>query len=57
MLDGSVPVLEASSSLQSLGSEKFHQDMTVGIPLAILDRPEENMILSFNSPGSSGLFT
>ena len=50
MLDGSVPVLEASLSLQSPWDPKKFQDMTVGIPLAILDRPEgkHDIILQFS---------
>lgn len=50
MPDGSVPVLEASLSLQSpLNADEF-QDMTVGVPLALLDNPEgeHNITLQFS---------
>lgn len=51
MPDGSVPVLEASLSLQSpLHREEF-RDMTVGIPLAILDQPEGKHTITLQFSG------
>lgn len=40
MPDGSVPVLEASLSLESPTRAGEFQDLVIGIPLAILERPE-----------------
>lgn len=48
--DGSVPVLEASITLQSPTEKEMRQDMTIGIPLAMLDKPEgeHEVILNFS---------
>lgn len=49
MPDGTVPVLEASLALVSPGDNTIKQDMTIGIPLAMLDKPEgeHEVILNF----------
>jgi hypothetical protein len=49
MSDGSVPVLEASLRLKLYPDKEDIQNMTVGIPLAILDDPfgKHEVILSF----------
>ncbi len=49
MPDGSVPVMEASLSLQSLHDSDKFQDLVVGLPLALLDKPEGNhdVVLQF----------
>ena len=48
MRDGSVPVLEATLTLHSTEHPDW-QDMTIGIPLAMLDRPydEHEIVLHF----------
>ncbi len=50
MPDGAVPVLEAALSLESPAEPGVFQDMIVGIPLAILDKPEgkHTVILRFS---------
>ena len=50
MPDGSVPVLEASLSLESPTQPGEFQDLKVGIPLAILERPEgaHDIVLHFS---------
>ena len=50
MSDGSVPVLEASLTLQLPTEKKEIQDMIVGIPLAMLDKPwgDHEVILNFS---------
>ncbi len=50
MSDGSVPVLEASVALQLPGEKHEIQDMTMGIPLAMLEKPtgEHDVILNFS---------
>lgn len=49
MPDGSVPVLEASLALESPTDPTVRQDMTIGIPLAMLERPEgeHEIVLNF----------
>lgn len=49
MSDGSVPVMEASLSLQSAQDPDVFRDLTVGIPLALLDKPEgkHEIVLQF----------
>ena len=50
MPDGSVPVLEASITLQLYADRDERRDMTIGIPLAILEEPtgEHEIILNFS---------
>ena len=50
MPDGSVPVLEASVTLQLPVNRDEKQDLIVGIPLAMLDKPEgkHEVILNFS---------
>ena len=50
MPDGSVPVLEASIALQLPTEKRETENMTVGIPLAMLDKPsgEHEVILNFS---------
>ncbi len=50
MPDGSVPVLEASVALQLPVGNHEIQDMTIGIPLAMLENPvgEHEVILNFS---------
>ena len=50
MTDGSVPVLEASVTLQLPVDKKDKQEMTVGIPIAMLDKPtgEHEVVLNFS---------
>lgn len=49
MPDGSVPVLEATLALESPADHTIKQDMTIGIPLAMLEKPEgeHEVILNF----------
>lgn len=49
MPDGSVPVLEATLALQSPTDHTVRQDMTIGVPLALLGRPEgrHEIVLTF----------
>ena len=51
MPDGSVPVLEASVTLHSVEHPDW-KNMTIGIPLAMLDRPEgeHEVVLHFSGP-------
>jgi len=50
MPDGSVPVLEASITLQLPTEKADKQDMTIGIPIAMLDKPvgKHEVILHFS---------
>ena len=50
MIDGTVPVLEASISLQLPTEKREIEKMTVGIPLAMLENPmgEHEVILNFS---------
>ncbi len=50
--DGSVPVLEASLSLQSPFNPEEFQTMTVGIPLGILDKPEGKHTITLQFTGA-----
>lgn len=49
MSDGSVPVLEASLALESPTDKTISQDMSIGIPLAMLEKPEgeHDIVLNF----------
>lgn len=51
MKDGSVPVLEAVLALQSPTDNTVKQDMTIGIPLAMLEKPEGEHEVTLNFTG------